>query len=116
MKIYPVTIGMMQCNCYLLLSEKGSAAVIDPGGTPEKLIELAKELGATIKMVLITHAHFDHIGGMEALCRETGAALYLTAEEAVPVSMKSGISKMASWMRACWQESFGTAIPFSLTS
>ena len=82
MQIYPVKVGMMQCNCYLMLSEQKNAAVIDPGGQPDKLIEMAKELGATIRMVLITHAHFDHIGGMEALCRETGADLYMTHEEA----------------------------------
>ena len=45
MQIYLVKVGMMQCNCYLMLSEQKNAAVIDPGGQPDKLIEMAKELG-----------------------------------------------------------------------
>jgi glyoxylase-like metal-dependent hydrolase (beta-lactamase superfamily II) len=71
-------VGPLQCNCSIIgCPETGEAAVIDPGGDVDKIIEFAKSKNLTIKYLLHTHAHFDHIMGSRALKEKTGAKIYL---------------------------------------
>ncbi len=78
---YPV--GQLQTNCYLVRTERGAAgaAVIDPGADAAQLrLELA-QLGATCAAILITHGHFDHLGGVADLAEGTGAPVYMPEGE-----------------------------------
>lgn len=59
-----VPTGFLAVNTYIL-SRQGRAVVVDPGGSPEKI--LGKIGGGELAAVLLTHAHFDHIGGIDAL-------------------------------------------------
>ncbi|CAN5552180.1 MBL fold metallo-hydrolase [soil metagenome] len=69
-------VGQLQCNCSIIgCPETGEAAVIDPGGDPEKILAFAKENNLTIKYLLHTHAHFDHIMGSRAVKEATGAKI-----------------------------------------
>ena len=54
------------CNIYTLYDEKGDAILIDPGMNTLKHIE---KLNINIKHILITHGHYDHIGGLEAITK-----------------------------------------------
>lgn len=68
-EIIPVT--PFQQNCSLIWCEAtGSAALIDPGGDIEKLLSAVKKAGVTLKKLLLTHAHLDHVGGTLALARQ----------------------------------------------
>lgn len=59
-------VGMYQTNCYLLVDEKTrECAIIDPGYVSEKLNSEIKSNNYTVKYIIFTHGHFDHIGGME---------------------------------------------------
>lgn len=74
-----VTGGMLSENCYVLFDEQTKeAAVIDPGFVNEKLLNILEPL--QVKYILLTHGHFDHIEGAEALHERTGApvAVYTT--------------------------------------
>ncbi len=69
-------VGPLQCNCSIIACpETREAAVVDPGGDPEKILEYAKENNLTIKYLLHTHAHFDHIMGSRAVKEATGAKI-----------------------------------------
>ncbi|MBI4534110.1 MAG: MBL fold metallo-hydrolase [Candidatus Melainabacteria bacterium] len=71
-------VGPLECNCSIIgCQQTGEAAIIDPGGEPEQILALAKRHGLTIKYLLHTHAHFDHILGSRALKEATGAKIYL---------------------------------------
>lgn len=72
-RVVPVT--PLQQNCSLIRAPSGKAAVVDPGGEPEKILEAAKEFGATIKQIWITHGHLDHAGGAMGVKRLTGAPI-----------------------------------------
>ncbi len=75
-KSFPV--GPLQCNCSVVgCEETKEAVVIDPGGDVEKILELVKEQGFTVKYLLHTHAHFDHIMGSSKLKEKTGAKICL---------------------------------------
>jgi glyoxylase-like metal-dependent hydrolase (beta-lactamase superfamily II) len=61
-------VGPLQCNCVLLACEKTREAVlIDPGDEAERILALVRSAGVSVKYLLHTHAHFDHVGATRAL-------------------------------------------------
>lgn len=58
------------------------AAVVDPGWHAPAILETAEKLEGTITHILLTHAHFDHANVVGKLIEETGATVYVNAEEA----------------------------------
>lgn len=73
MKIERIVTGIISTNCYLVSNEETKEAVIiDPAAAPKKLIEHIKEEGLTLKATLLTHAHFDHIMGIDQLIQLYG--------------------------------------------
>ena len=70
MKIFSMQLGMLGTNCYFLCDEQtNTCAVIDPGAAGSKVAAFAAERGYTISKILLTHAHFDHVGGLDVLHR-----------------------------------------------
>ena len=77
-----IPAGMNQTNCYIVGCEQTrQGAVIDPGGEGKRLAKEIDERGLDIKYVLITHAHFDHIGGIADVLEATGAKLAIHPDE-----------------------------------
>jgi hydroxyacylglutathione hydrolase len=72
------TVGPVQENSYIVRanSDAKSALLIDPGDEAERLSQAIDALGVEIAAILITHCHFDHIGAVAPLARETGAPVY----------------------------------------
>ena len=69
MEITALTVGAYQTNCYIVTSDDKSAVIVDPGAEANKIINKAKELGAKVKYILLTHGHFDHIGAADDVKR-----------------------------------------------
>lgn len=74
MEIRAIHLGLIKTNCYLISTDK-AAVVIDPGFKTEITADFLKANEGKNRMILITHAHFDHIGGAEALRDETGVEI-----------------------------------------
>lgn len=78
MKIEIFPLGPFMTNAYLLIREEDQhAIIIDPGMNPETLISRVKELNLHVEAILLTHAHFDHIGGLEEVRQLTKAPVYI---------------------------------------
>jgi hydroxyacylglutathione hydrolase len=75
-------LGQM-ANFNYILGEKSScaAAVVDPGDDYDVLVEEIKKEGLKLTAVLLTHGHFDHVGGAAALAAEYGVPVYLSEHE-----------------------------------
>ena len=71
-------------NCYILEdNDTKSAAIIDPGGAPEAILEQVKGDGVEVKMILLTHGHYDHTGAVKALHTQfPGIPVYLHPADA----------------------------------
>ena len=72
------TVGPVQENCYLARREGADRAVIvDPGDEADRLLNVIERLGVTLDAILLTHTHFDHVGAVAPIARETGAEVWV---------------------------------------
>lgn len=75
-------VGPLNCNCSVFgCTETGEAAVVDPGGDVDKIIEIVERHGLKVKYLLHTHAHFDHVLGSREMKERTGARICLHKED-----------------------------------
>lgn len=83
LKVQSFVLGPIMTNAYLIWDEGTKhGIVVDPGSGPDKLITAIEEQQLTIEAILLTHAHFDHIGGVEDVRGATGAPMYIHEREA----------------------------------
>lgn len=70
MNLSTFTVGPLQENAYLLVDDdSGEAVFVDPGAEGERLVAALAAAGARLTEIWLTHAHFDHVGGVAALQR-----------------------------------------------
>ena len=83
MDIQNLTVGPLECNCYIVSDEQsGEAAVIDPGGDPEMIIDACARASLQIRFIILTHAHADHVAGTPELKKRYPEAELCVGEEA----------------------------------
>ena len=83
--IIQLSLGPLQTNCYILgCQTTGQAAVIDPSWDGRFIAQTASEKGYVIGRILLTHTHFDHVGGLKELKEISGAPIY-AHPDAVPM-------------------------------
>ena len=82
MKISVLPVTSFVENVYFVSDgESPEAAIIDPGGEAERIIQAVGELGMTVKYILNTHGHLDHVGGVLKVREATGATFGIHAED-----------------------------------
>jgi len=77
MKVYGFAVGPLQENTYLLVGEDGRGAIVDPGDEPERILAEVRRVGLKPEAILLTHAHFDHVGAVAPLVEALGLPVYL---------------------------------------
>jgi len=93
-KILPV--GPLQCNCSIIGDEQThEAMVIDPGDQIEDILDILREEKLTLKQIVITHAHIDHVGGAMKLKAATGAPILMNQSDYALLKM---LDMQAAWV------------------
>lgn len=78
MLLKTLTVGMFGANCYLTgCEETGEAVVIDPGAEGKRILAEIRSLGITVKYIINTHGHIDHIGANARLRESLDAPILL---------------------------------------
>jgi glyoxylase-like metal-dependent hydrolase (beta-lactamase superfamily II) len=89
-------VGMLQCNCSIFGDEQSrEALVVDPGDDIARVLEVVNKHGLTVKAIVITHAHIDHIGGAQKLKQATGAPVYMNPDDA---ELQEMLDVQAGWL------------------
>jgi glyoxylase-like metal-dependent hydrolase (beta-lactamase superfamily II) len=89
-------VGMLQCNCSIFGDEQSrEALVVDPGDEIERIQAALARHQLTVKAIVITHAHIDHIGGAAKLKQATGAPVYMNLNDE---DLQKMLDIQASWL------------------
>jgi glyoxylase-like metal-dependent hydrolase (beta-lactamase superfamily II) len=89
-------VGPLQCNCSILGDEASrEAIVVDPGDDIPRILALLTKHALTVKQILITHAHIDHIAGAHRLKQLTGAPILYNQNDLSQVKM---MDVQATWL------------------
>ena len=84
MKRITISVGSFEVNC-TILHRDGEAWIVDPGCEPRRILGELKRLALRPRGIFLTHAHFDHNGGVNAiLAAAPGTPVYL-GERDIPV-------------------------------
>ena len=87
-KILQLPLGPLQTNCYVLACEEtGKTAVIDPSDFGQKIADTVAENGWEVSHILLTHSHFDHVGGLAELKTATNAPIYIHPDAVAMLEM-----------------------------
>jgi len=71
-------VGSLENNCFLVIEEMSKECFItDPGDEPDRIMDFITESKLKVKYLVCTHAHFDHVGAVPELKKETGAKIVL---------------------------------------
>ncbi len=71
-------VGSMEVCCYILGCEKTKkAAVVDPGGDEQKILDRIEELGLQLEKIICTHSHPDHVCGNRTIQQASGAKIVM---------------------------------------
>lgn len=93
-EIFPV--GVLGCNCSVIGDESTrEALVIDPGDEIERILDILKQHQLTLKQIIVTHAHIDHVGGAMKLKRATNAPILLNKNDYALLRM---LDVQAAWI------------------
>lgn len=77
-KIVTITSGKLEQNCFIVQHlDSGDMVVIDPGGAAIEIINTISKYGGQLKLVLLTHAHYDHVGAVKSICDHYNLSYWL---------------------------------------
>lgn len=81
MKIHHLNLGDFMVNCYVIETAPGRCVAVDVGGDSDYFLNYLKKENLRLTKILLTHGHFDHIGGCENVRLATGAEVYIHADD-----------------------------------
>lgn len=81
-EVFTLSLPPIDTNCYVLAcKESKECLVIDPASNGKYVNDWCKRHGYKVKSILLTHGHFDHIGGVDELVKLSGADVYVHKED-----------------------------------
>jgi hydroxyacylglutathione hydrolase len=91
-------VGMLQCNCHIIGDPKTrDALVIDPGDDAERILEVIHRHKLRVTVIVITHTHIDHVGGLRRIQEATGAPVRMHADDLALYRMLDVQAALIGW-------------------
>jgi hydroxyacylglutathione hydrolase len=89
-------VGPLHCNCTILGDEvTHEAIVIDPGENIPEILSRLQKHSLTLRQIIVTHAHIDHVGGAALLKKLTGAPVLLNQRD---LGLLNAMEMQAGWL------------------
>ncbi len=89
-------VGPLRCNCTILGDEvTHEAVVVDPGDNIPEILSRLQKHGLTVRQIIVTHAHIDHVGGAAQLRKSTGAPVLMNQQDLALLGM---MEMQAGWL------------------
>jgi hydroxyacylglutathione hydrolase len=91
-----IPVGLLQCNCSILGDPStGEAIVVDPGDEVDRLLAVLRRHKLKVLAIVSTHTHIDHVGGLAALHRSTGAPVLIHEAD---LGLYKNLDEQARWL------------------
>jgi len=90
-------VGPLRCNCSILGDDEltHEAVVVDPGDNLPEILSRLQKHGLTLRQIIVTHAHIDHVGGAALLKKVTGAPVFLNKND---LELLGAMEMQAGWL------------------
>jgi len=89
-------VGMLQCNCSIIGDpETREALVVDPGDEADRILQILAKHALTVKAIVSTHAHIDHVGGLRKMQQATGAPVLMHGDD---MELYRHLDIQAAWL------------------
>ena len=83
MALRRLVVGPYMSNCYIIGSDSNKEGmIIDPGADGEHIVNNVREMGLSIKYIVLTHGHMDHVGALNKVKEETGGKIAINSSDA----------------------------------
>ncbi len=106
-KLKPLSV--CDTNSYIVVSEAGNAALVDAPANADYILGEIEKRGLTLKMILLTHGHFDHVGAVADIAERTGCDVYIHERDLTKLSDAEG--QLIEFFRVRGYRSFDGAKP-----
>ena len=80
MRISNLTLGIVDTNTYFIENEE-NVILIDPSSESQKIIKKLNQINKPLKAILLTHAHYDHIGALDNIIEKYQVPVYMSKDE-----------------------------------
>ena len=103
MIVKELTVGPIMANCFIVgCEETKNAAVIDPGDEADRILMTLAESALTVKYIINTHGHFDHVSANKRLKDVTGADILIHPLDAPMLSQLSAAA--SAWVNSTYRQ------------
>ncbi len=110
MEIYELKpLSICDTNSFIVATEKNNAVLIDAPADADYILREIEERGLTLKKILLTHGHFDHIGAVADLYDKTGCEVYIHRLDLPKLSDDTGM--LSNYFRVKGMRKFDKALP-----
>lgn len=80
MRISSLTLGLVDTNTYFIENDK-KVLLVDPSSETDKIVKKLNQINKPLEAIILTHAHYDHIGALDDIINKYNVPVYMHKEE-----------------------------------